>query len=80
MSDLFDLSGKTAIVTGSTKGIGKAIARAMGQHSARVVISSRDADRVKAASEEFFGEGHEVLGIACNIGRKAELPAMIDAT
>jgi NAD(P)-dependent dehydrogenase (short-subunit alcohol dehydrogenase family) len=80
MSDLFDLSGKTAIVTGSTKGIGKAIARAMGQHGARVVISSRDADRVKATSEEFSDEGLETLGIACNIGRKTELQAMIDAT
>ena len=63
MSDLFDLSGKTAIVTGSTKGIGKAIARAMGKHGARVVISSRDADRVKATSEELSGGGLEVLGI-----------------
>ena len=67
MSDLFDLSGKTAIVTGSPKGIGKAIARAMGQHGARVVISSRDEDRVKATSEELSGEGLEVLGISCNI-------------
>ncbi len=43
MYDLFNLSGKTAIVTSSTKGIGKAIARALVEHGARVVISSRDA-------------------------------------
>ena len=43
MSALFDLTGKTAVVTGSTKGIGKAIARALAQHGARVVVSSRDA-------------------------------------
>ncbi len=80
MSDLFDLSGKTAIVTGSTKGIGKAIARALAQHGARVVVSSRDADRVKTTAEELSGDGFEVLGIPCNIGRKAELQALIDAT
>ena len=80
MTDLFDLSGKTAIVTGSTKGIGKAIARALAEHGAKVVVSSRDVDRVKATAEELCGDGLEVLGIPCNIGRKAELQALIDAT
>ena len=42
MSPLFDLTGKTAVVTGSTKGIGRAIAGALARHGARVVVSSRD--------------------------------------
>ena len=42
-SSLFDLTGKVAVVTGSSKGIGKAIATAMAEHGARVVISSRKA-------------------------------------
>ena len=57
MSPLFDLTGKTAVVTGSTKGIGKAIARALAQHGARVVVSSRDAGRVEATQRELTDEG-----------------------
>ncbi|SVE09664.1 uncharacterized protein METZ01_LOCUS462518, partial [marine metagenome] len=44
MENLFDLSGKVAVVTGSTKGIGRAIAEQMARHGAEVVISSRKAD------------------------------------
>ena len=62
MSQLFDLAGKTAIVTGSTKGIGKAIARALARHGARVVVSSRDEGRVEATRRELADEGLEVMG------------------
>ena len=41
---LFDLTGKTAIITGATKGIGRAIASRMAEHGAKVVVSSRKAD------------------------------------
>ena len=78
MSSLFDLTGKTAVVTGSTKGIGKAIARALAQHGARVVVSSRDAGRVEAAQRELTDEGLTVRGFTCNIGRKAELETLIE--
>ena len=78
MSPLFDLTGRTAVVTGSTKGIGKAIARALARHGARVVVSSRDEGRVEAARQELADEGLDVLGIACNVGRKAEVRRLID--
>ena len=78
MSPLFDLTGKTAVVTGSTKGIGKAIARALAQHGARVVVSSRDTGRVEATARELSDEGLTVTGFACNVGRKAELERLID--
>ena len=78
MSALFDLTGKTAVVTGSTKGIGKAIARALARHGARVVVSSRDGDRVESTRRELTEEGHAVLGLTCNVGRKAELERLIE--
>ena len=80
MSALFDLTGKTAVVTGSTKGIGKAIARALAQHGARVVVSSRDEGRVEATRQELAGEGLTVLGLPCNVGRKPELQRLIEET
>ena len=80
MSALFDLTGKTAVVTGSTKGIGKAIARALAQHGARVVVSSRDEGRVEATRQELAGEGLTVLGLPCNVGRKPELERLIEET
>ena len=51
-SSMFDLSGQVAVVTGSTKGIGKAIAARMVQQGAKVVVSSRKADAVAAVTEE----------------------------
>ena len=79
MSQLFDLSGKVAIVTGSTKGIGRAIAVALAEHGAKVIVSSRDKDRVAATEKALRDSGHEVTGVACNIGRKHELQALVDA-
>ena len=79
MSPLFDLTGKTAVVTGSTKGIGKAIARALAQHGARVVVSSRDAGRVEADAAGAVRRGaFAVLGLTCNVGRKEELEHLIE--
>ena len=80
MSSMFDLSGKVAVVTGSTKGIGKAIGAALADHGAKVVVSSRDTGRVTETAKELASGGREVLGIACNVGRKDELQALVDQT
>ena len=52
MTGIFDLSGRTALVTGSTSGIGKAIARQLALAGARVAVSSRDADRCAQTAAE----------------------------
>ena len=63
----FNLEGKVALITGSTKGIGKAIAQRMAEQGARVIISSRNQDACDAVSAELRYEGLEATGIACNI-------------
>ena len=73
----FDLTGKVAIVTGSSKGIGLSIARGLAEHGAKVVISSRKQDAVDAVAEEFNKAGLEAVGIACHIGDAAQREALV---
>lgn len=80
ISKRFDLTGKVAIVTGSSKGIGRAIAQGLAENGAKVIISSRKQDAVNAVAEEFKASGLEALGIACHIGDAAQRDALIAKT
>lgn len=80
MENLFDLTGKVAVVTGSSKGIGRAIAIRMAQHGAKVVISSRKADACEKVAAEIRAAGGEALVVPCNVSRKEELQKLVDAT
>lgn len=84
MSDLFDLTGKVALITGSSKGIGKAIAEAMARQGAQVVISSRKVDACAAVADaintELEGEPGGALAIAAHIGEKANLETLVQET
>ena len=73
INNLFNLSGKTALITGSSSGMGKAIAEAMGQHGAKVVVSSNESVGILKTVEAFQKLGIEVVGIACDMSRKEEI-------
>lgn len=79
-ANLFDLSGKVAIVTGSSRGIGRAIAIRMAQHGAKVVISSRKAEACEKVADEIKAAGGEAIVVPCNVSDKAQLQALVDAT
>ena len=78
----FDLTGKIAIITGSSKGIGKASAFELAEHGAKVVISSRKQDACDAVAAEInaqYGDG-TAIAIAANISDKAGLQNLVDET
>lgn len=77
---MFAMDGRVAIVTGATKGIGKAIAHALGRHGARVVVSSRKTEACDAVAAAFAADGIEALACPCNINDEAQLRRLVDAT
>lgn len=77
---LFDLDGKVAVITGSSRGIGRAIAERMAQHGAKVVISSRKAgpcEEVAGAINAEFGDG-TAIAVPANISSKDDLKRLVD--
>jgi NAD(P)-dependent dehydrogenase (short-subunit alcohol dehydrogenase family) len=77
---LFDLTGKVAIVTGSSRGIGRSIALNFAAHGARVVVSSRKADACEVVVKEIRDAGGEAISIPANISDKQGLQALVDGT
>ncbi|MFL5237031.1 MAG: SDR family NAD(P)-dependent oxidoreductase [Rhizomicrobium sp.] len=77
--DLFDLTGKVALVTGSTRGIGEAIVRRLAQHGANVVVSSRKADACARVADEINRPiGREAaIPVPCNISHKDQLQNLV---
>lgn len=80
MNDLFDLSGRVCVVTGSSRGIGRAIALRMAQAGATVVVSSRKADACEPVAREITEAGGQAQVIACNVSMHEQVDALIDQT
>jgi NAD(P)-dependent dehydrogenase (short-subunit alcohol dehydrogenase family) len=79
---LFDMSGMVAVITGSTKGIGRAIAERMAEHGAKVVISSRseaDCEREASAINAKYGQGH-ALPCTADISDRESLRELVERT
>ena len=76
----FDLSGKVAVVTGSSRGIGRASAEMLAQMGAKVVVSSRKADACEAVADDIRKAGGDAHVIPCNISRREEVDALIAGT
>src|SRR6185295_13674223 len=73
---LFDLTGRVAIVTGASRGIGAAIAAALAAAGAKLVLASRKLEGVEAVAKLIRDNGGEALAVACHTGRVAEVEAL----
>ncbi len=76
---LFDLSGKVAVVTGASRGLGLQMAEALGEMGARLAITARKADELDEAAAHLRAQGYEVLPIAGNLGADGTADSLVDA-
>src|SRR5262249_45329723 len=75
---MFDLTGRRALVTGASRGIGLAIARGLGKHGAQVVITSRKPEGINAAAEELKADGISAQPMVCHQGEAASIRALFE--
>ena len=80
IKEQFNLEGKVAIITGSSKGIGKAIAKGLAENGAQVVISSRSQEACDAVVAEFKKEGLSAIGIVCHVGKDDQRKQLVSKT
>jgi dehydrogenase/reductase SDR family protein 4 len=75
---MFELKDQVAIVTGASRGIGRAIAMDIARAGARVMVSSRKLEACAAVVDEIRAFGGEAAAVACNISDKAQLQTLVD--
>jgi len=78
-ADLFDLSGKIALVTGGSRGLGLQMVRAFAEHGADVIVASRKLDACEEAAAEVRAMGRRALAVSAHVGRWDEIDRLIEA-
>jgi NAD(P)-dependent dehydrogenase (short-subunit alcohol dehydrogenase family) len=78
VKELFDLSGKTAIVTGGSRGIGKEMAEGLAEAGASVMLCARREEWLNETVAEFAGRGFSVAGKVCDVSKAADGEALVD--
>ncbi|MFT4581247.1 MAG: NAD(P)-dependent dehydrogenase (short-subunit alcohol dehydrogenase family) [Gammaproteobacteria bacterium] len=74
----FDLSGRIALITGGSRGLGRQMALAFAEHGADIAIASRKLDQCEATAKEIEALGRRALPIACHVGKWDELEGLVD--
>jgi NAD(P)-dependent dehydrogenase (short-subunit alcohol dehydrogenase family) len=77
--ELFDLSGRVALVTGGSRGLGLQIAEALGEMGARIAISARKRDELDSAVQRLASQGIQAKAYVCDLGRRADIPGFAEA-
>jgi NAD(P)-dependent dehydrogenase (short-subunit alcohol dehydrogenase family) len=80
VQDLFDLTGRTAIVTGGTRGIGRAIAEGLAAAGAQVALASRKADACADVERQLTSQGYDVLGVPTHLGELEAIEQLVART
>ena len=80
VKELFDLAGKTAIVTGGARGIGREMAEGLAEAGANVVLCGRNAETLERTTAEFNGRGYNVAGIPCDVSKPEDVERVVAET
>ncbi len=80
VADKYNLEGKTAIITGASKGIGKSIAHYFGEQGANIVICSRNQESIEKAEQEFLDKGISVKGMVAHMGEIDQIQNLVSST
>jgi NAD(P)-dependent dehydrogenase (short-subunit alcohol dehydrogenase family) len=75
----FDLTGKTVLITGGSRGLGLVLARAFAEQGARIVVCARDVDELKRAENDLRSRGVDVLAVECDVTNRAQVDEMMFA-
>jgi 3-oxoacyl-[acyl-carrier protein] reductase len=79
MSDLFDVSGETVLITGASQGLGRQFARVLSAHGAAVALAARQVGKLRAIEEEIKGKGGRAAAIEMDVASNASIAKAIDA-